>query len=118
MAKAITKSRARNPGNPGNPRRRNRRRSFTIPLAIVLPVVHGISEAVWLNKHRGRELMFNELMLRYLGIDVRPGQRGLTTEYLRHGLYQLIAGALVHQGANMLGVNRALARARIPWIRI
>ncbi|GAH98844.1 unnamed protein product [marine sediment metagenome] len=58
-----------------------------------------------------------ELILVF-GIDMRRGTKTFTTEYMKHGLYPFLGGALLHKAANRLGVNRAIARSGIPWIRI
>ncbi|GAI52966.1 unnamed protein product [marine sediment metagenome] len=124
MAKATTavanpKKRSGNPGNPGNPRRRrSRNRGIRIPLELVIPMGYVASEAWTTRQRRGTKAMFSELMLWTTGVDIRPATPAFTTYYFRYGLYPLLAGALVHKGANWLGINRALSRAGVPVFRI
>ncbi|GAH94396.1 unnamed protein product [marine sediment metagenome] len=116
--KAVARKRT-NPGNPGNPSRRNRRRKrgFTVPLGIAVPIVSiGLNAYSFSRNHTFRHTM-QELLL-WFGVDQRRGTPALTTYYLRHGAYPLLGGILLHKVANKLDVNRALAKAGIPYIRI
>jgi hypothetical protein len=37
---------------------------------------------------------------------------------LQNNAIPIVAGLLVHKGASMLGLNRVLGKAKIPWIRV
>lgn len=50
------------------------------------------------------------------GID--PSTKKFSTEKLKQNALPIMAGLLVHKGASMLGVNRALASAKIPLLRV
>lgn len=43
---------------------------------------------------------------------------GFHPDALKNGLYPVLGGFAVHWFANKIGINRAMARARIPLIRI
>lgn len=43
---------------------------------------------------------------------------GFMAHKLQYGLYPIIGGLFVHKLAGMLGVNRMLSRAGIPFIRL
>ncbi|GAH90812.1 unnamed protein product [marine sediment metagenome] len=102
-----------------NPRRRNRRRKrgLTFPLSIAVPMLSTGAQVIEFGKHHGYREGLRELIL-YFGVDLRTGTPAFTTHYLRYGAYPLLGGILIHNVANKLGVNRALARAGIPFIRI
>jgi hypothetical protein len=51
-------------------------------------------------------------------IGYSPANRRFTGAYLSQGLYPIMIGFAIHKIASMFGVNRALASARVPFIRI
>ena len=86
---------------------------MTIPLAVVagfVPTVVG----VW-NRRSSGNAISEYLQSSFTGI----GSDGkFRFESLKAGMLPIVAGFAVHKIAGMLGVNRAIARARIPLIRI
>jgi len=80
---------------------------------------------MWVYKHHDKwEGRLNLLMATYTGWD--PGYAGgmgpgvWRPGLLKQGLGSLIIGALVHKfvGGSPLNVNRALGRAKIPFLRL
>ncbi|GAH95283.1 unnamed protein product [marine sediment metagenome] len=116
MAKTKAVAR-RNPstGNPG-PRRRRKKNSFTLPLGIVVPMAHIGLHNLEIIKQFGFKTGMEQLM-RWFGADIRKKEI-FSTEHLQWGLYPFAIGVGVHYAARRLGVNRALSRAGIPFIRI
>jgi hypothetical protein len=94
-------------------KRVSRRRRFTIPLAVVggmIPVAVG----VWDRRSSGTA-MAAYLQQGFTGIS--PGG-GFNISNFRVGLFPVMGGFIVHTIASKLGVNRALARAGLPIIRV
>ena len=90
-----------------------RRKRFTIPLAVVggmLPVATG----VW-NRRSNPTAMSNYLQSGFTGVS-QDG--GFNVANLRLGLFPILAGFLMHTLASKLGVNRALGRSGVPFVRI
>ncbi len=97
------------------PRRSFRRaKKMTIPMAVVggfVPTALG----VWSRRSDATEIG-NFLQRGWTGIE--PGTGKFNMANLRLGAFPVLAGFLVHMIAGKLGVNRAIARAGIPLIRI
>lgn len=51
-------------------------------------------------------------------IPYSPANKRFTTARLHLGLYPILAGFMVHKLAGMLGINRAIASAGVPLIRL
>lgn len=109
-----SKSKSKSKSNPGNTRRKAR--EVTIPIAIVGPIAGTL---MWSHlNHPKLEGKFNLFIKAYTGFD--PGLGTYHSGWLRRGLYPLILGALIHKfvGGAPLNVNRALGRAKIPFLRL
>jgi len=109
-------------------RKKSRRsRKFTVPLAPVLGIMGGlVSPSTWSggNSVLG-QLMKGEIedagkiaLYHYLGVNSYTG--GFEIDGLKTGLVPLIMGALVHKfvGGSPLNVNRMLAAANVPLLRV
>jgi len=86
---------------------------MTIPLSIVagfVPVVVG----VW-NRRSSGQAVSDYLQSSFTGIG-SDGKFSFTN--LKGGLMPIVAGFAVHKVAGMIGINKALARARVPFLRI
>lgn len=92
------------------------RAGFTLPLAVIAgfgpmtaDVIHGFQTG-------GIAAATNDLLANVTGYDAR----GKTWSFglLARGMGPVVAGVLVHKLAGRLGINRALGRAGIPFIRI
>lgn len=107
-------SKSRRRSNPTNTRRKAR--SVTVPLMIVLPIAGTL---MWSHTmHPKLEGKINLFIKAYTGFD--PGLGTWNSGWLKNGLYPLILGAALHKfvGGAPLHLNRALGRAKIPFIRL
>ncbi len=96
------------------PRRRTRRK-FTLSLAVVggftaqaLPVIEAIPSMSMSN-------ILDKFLYQFGCYNKSAGafEFGRVTQYL-----PLFVGCIIHGVANRIGVNRAIGRAGIPWVRI
>lgn len=113
-SKTKTKSKRKNPVTKKNKRRRSR--EITIPIAIVAPIAGTLA---WCYQAHGEWAgRLNLLCASYTGYD--PGLQKFRPGLLKQGLGSLIIGAIIHKfvGGSPLNVNRMLARAKVPFIRI
>ena len=104
-------------------RKKKRRNSqMTIPLAIVAPLAAGIGPSVAsIIRDPSPENVagtLNHLAMIYTGYNAIDGNFDMGA--LAKGLFPLIAGGLVHKfvGGAPLNINRMLAAAKVPFIRI
>jgi hypothetical protein len=91
-----------------------RRRKFTLPLAVVggmFPTAIGV-----INRRDSVTAMGNFLQLGWTGID--PATNKFSLANMRYGAIPALGGVGVHMIASKLGLNRILAKAGIPIIRI
>lgn len=110
-ANAIVRARTRYQG-----RRHHSRRKFELPMAVVAgfaPITYYTFKA-W--RTQGGEAAIGTLAYGLLGYSTKDGTWSFGAAV--NGWTPIIAGALVHKAANLLGINRALSRAKIPVIRI
>jgi len=110
MAKAKTKRRSYFARRSSRPRSRAK---FSIPISIVagfMPVAVG----VWNRRNSGTEIG-NYLQAGFTGIGT-DGKFNIAN--MRQGMMPVTAGFVAHMVASKLGINRAIARAGIPLIRI
>lgn len=87
---------------------------MTLPIAVVagfMPTAVGI----WNRRSSGTEIG-NFLQRGYTGIE--PGTGRFNFANLRLGAMPALAGFVAHAVASKIGVNRVIAQARIPFIRI
>lgn len=96
-------------------RKHRRRRGFELPVAVVAGMLPG-AWRVW-EQRSDLNHITNEAGRVYLGYDSWTGQFGF--DAMKWGTVPLILGLLVHKFVGgTLGVNRMLARARLPVIRL
>ncbi len=96
--------------------RTHRKPQFTLPLAVVAGFAVPVSRAWDAGKTGGYKEGVGEISRDIIGI--KPWIGGWTSEYLHFGLYPILIGFGVHKLAGALGVNRMIAQAGIPVIRI
>jgi hypothetical protein len=89
---------------------------FTLPLSVVAGFAPGVSYAIAGYKAGGFKGATNSLAYAYGGFDVSTGKFNMAGLY--HGLIPAIGGFLIHMVAGKIGINRALGRAGVPFIRI
>lgn len=94
-------------------RRPRAKAKMTIPLAVVAGFVP-VAVGVW-NRRSSGQAISDYLQSSFTGIGT-DGKFNVAN--LRTGLMPIAAGFIVHKIAGMLGVNKAIARARIPLVRI
>jgi len=90
---------------------------MTLPVAVVAGTMPLVASAIrgWRGEtFRG---MGKEVLFALTGFDT--DQPGWHPEFMKNGTYPLVAGLLVHKFiGGTLGVNRALGRAHVPFLRI
>jgi hypothetical protein len=93
------------------------KRKFTIPIAPIVGLMAGLAGPIKDLMDGEVEFAVNKLKYSYLGLDET---NKFKPEALMSGLAPLIAGALVHKfvGGPPLNLNRMLAQANVPIIRI
>jgi len=87
---------------------------MTLPLAVIAGFVPTMA-GVWNRRGSATEIA-NYLQAGWTGITPEGGNFSFTN--LRAGLIPALAGFAVHKVASMMGINRALGRARIPFVRV
>lgn len=97
-------------------RRRRSSNGQTIPVALLagfmpvgLEAIHGMQVGGW----KG---MLHQVTYSFTGWDTDA--RNWESSRLSGGLYPVLIGMAVHKVAEKFGVNRALGRARIPFLRV
>lgn len=91
------------------------RAKATIPISVVLGFAPGIGQ-VW-NNRSSVQSMANAGSKAYLGYD--PAAGVFNPSYMKAGLLPVAIGFAVHRFVGgSLGVNRMLAGARIPLLRL
>lgn len=93
-----------------------RRGGFTIPLAVVAGFGPMVADVVHGYQTGGLTSASNDLLANVTGYDARAGKWDFAL--LMKGMGPVLAGMLVHKLAGKLGVNGALARAGVPWLRV
>lgn len=94
----------------------HRRRGFTLPpIAIIVGLMPGLQRTFYGFQADGLRGAVNEASKVYLGYVAETGK--WYGSLMWYGFAPLVLGMLVHRGATAFGINRMLARARIP-IRI
>lgn len=100
-------------------KKRSRRYTMTIPIAPIIGLGVGLAEPLSNAIFKGEwDTSLNHLGAIYTGYNAMAGE--FQPDMLKKGLFPLILGALVHKfvGGPPLNVNRMLARAKVPFIRI
>lgn len=91
----------------------HKKKQMTIPLAVVAGFVpYGMT--LW--KHRSDGNFGNYAAADLTGYD--PVTQHWSFQYFKRGGLLILGGFAVHMIAEKIGVNRSLARAGIPFIRI
>lgn len=98
-------------------RRRSGSREMTFPVAVLAGLAPGASYAYEGWQGDGFRGVSRNLSMAFTGYD--PVNRNWKAGYLMHGAVPALLGGLAHKfiGGKM-GLNAALARARVPFIRI
>jgi hypothetical protein len=97
-------------------KRTHRKAKMTVPLAVVAGFAPGIGYTFTGYKSGGFKGATDSLTYAYAGYNA--GTNKFDMKGLSIGLMPVIAGFIVHMLAGRIGVNRAIGRAGIPFIRI
>lgn len=91
------------------------KRKMNLPLALIAGVGAGLVDSY---AHRGAD--FSNFFPNYMAVMTGYHQGQFNAEHLKRGLFPLVLGVLVHKfvGGAPLNVNRALAAAGVPILRI
>jgi len=96
--------------------RRSKRGGFALPLAAIAGFAPLASYTIADMQGGGLPLVAKGLSWRLTGWNVDANK--FDASGLWQGLFPILGGVLVHKIASKLGVNRALAGAGVPFVRI
>lgn len=98
-------------------KRKRRKAQMTLPVAVIAGFTPLLGQAVYGYKTgRGIEGIGHYTLAALTGFDSSNGS--FAASRMTKGLLPIIGGLMVHKVAGKLGINRALGRAGIPYIRI
>lgn len=107
----------------------NRKKKFTLPLAVVAGFVPVTANTYAHYKGyglTGHDSAASEFVRTMTGVDPWGAQtvdtglnrKGFQPWQLSYGLVPVVTGVIIHKVAGYLGINRAIAQAGVPVIRI
>lgn len=94
----------------------HRRRPMTLPIAVVAGMLPGLANMWGGFQAGGVEGAAQTATVIYTGLDPATGQWNFA--WMGRGTIPILVGVLVHRIASMVGINRAIGRAGIPFVRI
>jgi len=97
-------------------KRRHSKKGFTIPLAALAGFIPLANQAVLGWREGGIVRVGDRVTASLTGYD--PATQKWNSGHLVHGPVPIMLGILTHKVASKLGVNRMLASAGVPWLRI
>ncbi len=97
-------------------RARRHAASFTVPVAVLAGFAPLASQAIIGYKEGGLQRLSDRVTASLTGYD--PAVQRWEFAYLKNGALPILGGLLVHKLASKMGVNRALGKAGVPFIRI
>lgn len=99
-------------------KRRRKSNSFTIPVALALPIANLAFETYQDTQTMGFSEAIRWLLGKLTGYYAQPNWPDWRAKHMRHGTLPIAVGYGVHWVAAKAGINRAIARAGIPIFRI
>jgi len=98
-------------------KKHRKKAAMTMPLAVVAGFIPP-ARIIWNESQGGRGIEGGAIAASriFLGFDSVTAQWDF--RQLQYGFAPILAGFAIHKVASMVGVNRALAAARIPFVRI
>jgi len=101
-------------------RRSRRSGGMTVPLAPMAGLAAGLARPAQELMAGNIDGAVTHLLYNYTGLSGYPGNLTFKMEGLKNGVMPLVTGLLVHKfvGGPPLNLNRILARAKVPFIRI
>lgn len=114
MAKAKTRTVTRYVAK----KKSRRRNGFTLPIGIVAPMLITATKAIGVYQSTNSfESAFRNYFAYYTGFTGNPAKTW-EWEYMKYGLLPLGLGMITHKLAGRLGLNRMIASAGVPIVRI
>lgn len=98
--------------------KRRAKKKFTIPITMAVPTAMVGIGAIQDFQKLGASEAGDRFLGHMTGFRVRPGNPSFMFERLKYGLLPIMAGMVAHKVAGKLGINKAMASAGIPIIRI
>lgn len=89
---------------------------FKLSIAVVAGLLPGVSRMLYHAQAGGFQGLTTEAARIYTGYDPVDGSWHMWRMW--YGTYPLLLGVIVHRVASLIGINRALARAGIPFVRL
>lgn len=99
-----------------NKKKKRHHKKFTIPVAVVAGFLPGATASIQDFQTYGLQGGTTMMARRYIGYDPQSGT--FHPGMMWGGTFPLLLGLMVHKIAGIFGVNRALANARIPFVRV
>lgn len=96
---------------------RRKKKTFTVPMLIALPIASQASQFYYEWQREGIQKATAWVVSRYTGYN-RYGSPRWQFRNLETGALPLVLGLVGHKLANKFGLNRAIANAGIPFIRL
>jgi len=93
-----------------------KRNSFTLPMAVVAGFMPPMSRAYNAFKGYGFSGLGSRLSQDFTGFN--PNDGSWNPSLMQYGLLPVSIGVLIHKLASAFGINRAIAAAGIPLLRI
>lgn len=92
-------------------------KKMTLPVTVVAGFLPGFIRA-WDDSGKGSNISqgFKSLVFMYTGYNMATNK--FDVYGLKYGLLPVVLGFAIHKVAGVLGVNRMLTRARVPFIRV
>ena len=112
MAKTRARARRRYFGKV----RKSFRKKPTVSVAILAGFAAPVSDAYATYKYSGLENAVSNFSAAMTGYQTTTHK--FVAAELKRGLLPVMTGALIHKAATMLGINRMISSAGIPFIRI
>ncbi len=94
------------------------RKRFTLPLAVVGGFIPILSTSYVGFKQGGLGMAGRQFVTTLTGFDPENSAAGWQPKEMRRGALPILVGYVAHMIASKLGINRALGRAGIPFVRI
>lgn len=93
-----------------------RAKRMTIPIAVVAGFIPGILDPINFWRDQGSQAAAREMARIWTGYDYSDGSFDFGR--MKWGLLPALMGGIVHWVASKIGINRALARSGIPFLRV
>lgn len=89
---------------------------ITLPISVIAGLAVGLGPTLDYARQGNWANARDQLIYRYTPYD--PWAKKMTMEGMKYGFFPALGGFAVHWLANKAGINRAIARAGIPILRV